>query len=74
MVIDDSFYMSLAISKAWDYQLLTFPNPAVGAVVVKNGEILSVQAHECAGKAHAEVLALKYAYIKKKPNKCVKSN
>ncbi|MCK9336464.1 MAG: bifunctional diaminohydroxyphosphoribosylaminopyrimidine deaminase/5-amino-6-(5-phosphoribosylamino)uracil reductase RibD [Arcobacteraceae bacterium] len=67
MVIDDNFYMSLAINEAWGNQLLTFPNPAVGSVVVKSGEILSIEAHKKAGLPHAEVLALKYAYLKQNP-------
>lgn len=68
MKIDDSFYMNLAINEAWKYQLLTYPNPAVGAVVVKNGELLSIEAHKSAGQSHAEVNALKAAFIKKYPN------
>ncbi len=57
--------MKLAIDEAWKYQGLTYPNPAVGAVVVgAYGEILSINAHQEAGKPHAEVLALKDAYIK----------
>lgn len=57
--------MNLAIKEAWKYQLLTYPNPAVGCVVVgKNQEILSCEAHKKAGFAHAEVEALKSAYIK----------
>ncbi len=60
----DEFFISLAISKAWEYQLLTYPNPSVGAVVVKNGEILSISAHSEVGKPHAEVEAIKEAYIK----------
>jgi len=57
-------YMDLALEKAWQYQGLTFPNPAVGACVVgKNGEILAVNAHQKAGEAHAEVLALRDAYV-----------
>ena len=65
MIIDDNFYMQLAIDEAWKYQLQTYPNPAVGAVVVKNNELLSICAHQKAGGAHAEVLALKDAFIKK---------
>ncbi|MBR2149514.1 MAG: riboflavin biosynthesis protein RibD, partial [Campylobacter sp.] len=39
----DEFYLSLAIDKAWDCQLLTYPNPAVGAVILdENGQILSI--------------------------------
>ncbi len=58
----DEFYMRLALDEAWKYQLLTYPNPAVGAVVVKNGRILAVEAHRKAGTSHAEVMALVMAY------------
>ena len=58
----DEFYMQLALDEAWKYQLLTYPNPAVGAVVVQEGRILSVEAHQKAGTSHAEVLALLGAY------------
>lgn len=68
MKINDNFYMKLAIDEAWKYQLLTYPNPAVGCVVVKNGEILAIEAHKEAGQAHAEVNALKAAYVKKHTN------
>jgi len=65
MVIDSNFYMNLALREAWKYQGLTYPNPAVGCVVVgKHGELLAINAHKKAGEAHAEVLALKDAYIK----------
>jgi diaminohydroxyphosphoribosylaminopyrimidine deaminase/5-amino-6-(5-phosphoribosylamino)uracil reductase len=60
--MNDAFYMQLALDEAWKYQLLTYPNPAVGAVVVKHGRILSVAAHQKAGTSHAEVLALLSAY------------
>ncbi len=73
MKIDDNFYMKLAIDEAWKYQLLTYPNPAVACVVVKNGEILSIEAHKEAGMPHAEVNALKAAYIKKHPNDLLKT-
>ena len=65
MVIDDNFFMSLALKEAWKYQGLTYPNPAVGCCVVRdNSEILSVEAHKKAGSPHAEVNALKSAYYK----------
>lgn len=73
MKIDDKFYMKLAIDEAWKYQFLTYPNPAVGCVVVKNGEILSIEAHKEAGMPHAEVNALKAAYLKKNPNDVIKT-
>lgn len=57
--------MNLALDLAWEYQLLTFPNPAVGAVCIgEHGEILSVGAHKRAGGPHAEVYALRDAYAR----------
>jgi len=57
--------MRLALNEAWKYQLLTYPNPAVGAVVVGAcGEVIAVAAHREAGKPHAEVLAIRDAYVK----------
>lgn len=61
---ENSFFMQLAISKAWEFQGLTYPNPAVGAVIVKNKAILSIEAHQKAGSSHGEVLALLSAYEK----------
>ena len=58
----DEFYMQLALDKAWEYQGLTYPNPAVGAVVTLNGTIVAIEAHQQAGTSHAEVLALLSAY------------
>ena len=58
----DEFYMQLALNKAWEYQGLTYPNPAVGAVVTLDGKILAIEAHQKAGTSHAEVLALRSAY------------
>ena len=64
MKIDDNFYMKLAIDEAWKYQLLTYPNPAVGCVIVKDGKLLAIEAHKESGQAHAEVNALKEAFLK----------
>jgi diaminohydroxyphosphoribosylaminopyrimidine deaminase/5-amino-6-(5-phosphoribosylamino)uracil reductase len=58
----DEIYMQLALNKAWEYQGLTYPNPAVGTVVTLNGKILAIEAHQKAGTSHAEVLALLKAY------------
>ena len=62
VAMNDEFYMQLALDKAWEYQLRTYPNPAVGAVVTLNGTILAIEAHQKAGTSHAEVLALLSAY------------
>ena len=59
MVTDDNFYMQLALDAAWSYQGLTFPNPAVGCVIVDSqGKLLSIGAHHKAGSAHAELHAV----------------
>ncbi len=60
--MNNEFYIQLALNKAWQYQGLTYPNPAVGAVVTYNGEIVAIEAHQKAGTSHAEVLALMSAY------------
>ncbi len=39
----------------------TSPNPLVGAVIVKDGEIVGEGFHPCAGEPHAEVFALQAA-------------
>ncbi|MBZ7986088.1 bifunctional diaminohydroxyphosphoribosylaminopyrimidine deaminase/5-amino-6-(5-phosphoribosylamino)uracil reductase RibD [Campylobacter sp. Cr9] len=51
--------MSLALKEAWKYQFLTYPNPAVGCLVLdKYGKILSIKAHKAAGTFHAERLCV----------------
>ena len=65
VVQSDNALMKIALASAWAYQGVTFPNPAVGAVLSHdNGDIISVGAHKMAGFPHAEVEALKSAYIK----------
>ncbi|MBN2896524.1 MAG: bifunctional diaminohydroxyphosphoribosylaminopyrimidine deaminase/5-amino-6-(5-phosphoribosylamino)uracil reductase RibD [Campylobacterales bacterium] len=57
--------MRLAIEEAWKAQGSTLPNPAVGAVLVSSsGELLGLGAHQRAGGAHAELLALRNAGAK----------
>ena len=66
-------YMKQALIEAWKYQFLTYPNPAVGACVVQDSNILAVEAHHKAGMPHAEVNALKTAFLKKYPNSKLKN-
>lgn len=56
-------FLELACEKAWEYQGLTYPNPAVGCAVVKDGALISCEAHKKAGEPHAEVEALKSAFF-----------
>ena len=51
--------MRLAIREARKGIGKTAPNPAVGAVLVRNGKIVSKGWHRAAGKPHAEVEALR---------------
>lgn len=57
----DERYMRLALSLAKKAQGLTSPNPAVGAVIVKNGKIIGEGYHRRAGLPHAEINALNMA-------------
>ncbi|RIW35115.1 bifunctional diaminohydroxyphosphoribosylaminopyrimidine deaminase/5-amino-6-(5-phosphoribosylamino)uracil reductase RibD [Bacillus salacetis] len=54
-------YMKLALSLASAGKGQTSPNPAVGAVVIKDGEIIGMGAHLKAGEPHAEVHAIRQA-------------
>ena len=58
----NDIYMQQALKEAWKYQLRTYPNPAVGCLVLFNNEIVALEAHQKAGTSHAEVLALLKAY------------
>jgi len=63
-MVNDDFYMSLALNEAWKYQGLTYPNPAVGSLIIdKNSKILSISAHKKQGDSHAELNTVKEAYI-----------
>ena len=56
--MDDTQYMRMALDlarKGWGY---TSPNPMVGAVVVKDGEVIGKGFHERVGGPHAEVNAI----------------
>lgn len=58
---NDEKYMQRAIELAKKGEGKTFPNPCVGAVVVKGGEILGEGFHDKAGSPHAEIHALTQA-------------
>lgn len=49
---------------AWEWQGLTYPNPAVGAAAAYKGEIIAISAHRQAGGPHAEVLLLKECFLR----------
>jgi diaminohydroxyphosphoribosylaminopyrimidine deaminase / 5-amino-6-(5-phosphoribosylamino)uracil reductase len=55
---NDKRYMQQALSLAKKGKGFTSPNPAVGAVVVKNDMVIGQGWHKGAGLAHAEVVAI----------------
>jgi diaminohydroxyphosphoribosylaminopyrimidine deaminase/5-amino-6-(5-phosphoribosylamino)uracil reductase len=54
----DKHFMSMALSLARQAKGTTFPNPSVGAVIVKNNEIVATGATAFCGGPHAEKAAL----------------
>ncbi|MFF2482107.1 bifunctional diaminohydroxyphosphoribosylaminopyrimidine deaminase/5-amino-6-(5-phosphoribosylamino)uracil reductase RibD [Paenibacillus sp. NPDC058071] len=60
-VINDSYYMSLALDMAAKAAGQTGINPVVGCVVVKEGRIIGIGTHLKRGTGHAEVHALQMA-------------
>ncbi len=56
-----SHYLRLALAEAAIRQGRTPPNPAVGAVVVRGGEVVATGFHWGAGFPHAEVVAIERA-------------
>ncbi|WP_188887964.1 bifunctional diaminohydroxyphosphoribosylaminopyrimidine deaminase/5-amino-6-(5-phosphoribosylamino)uracil reductase RibD [Paenibacillus radicis (ex Gao et al. 2016)] len=60
-VLNDSYYMGLALELAAKAAGQTGINPVVGCVVVKEGRIIGVGTHLKRGTGHAEVHALQMA-------------
>ncbi|MFC5699832.1 bifunctional diaminohydroxyphosphoribosylaminopyrimidine deaminase/5-amino-6-(5-phosphoribosylamino)uracil reductase RibD [Cohnella faecalis] len=60
-LLNDEYYMRLALQLANGASGQTGVNPVVGCVVVKDGRILGMGAHLKRGEAHAEVHALNMA-------------
>ena len=58
--IDEKF-MAMTLRLSRRYWGLSSPNPAVGAVLVKDGQIIAQGVHKQAGQPHGEVLALQKA-------------
>ena len=50
--------MQVALDLSKDFKFTAKPNPVVGALVVRNGEIVAQGAHESWGKNHAEINCL----------------
>jgi len=57
----DKHFMSLALDLAEEGRGITSPNPMVGALVVRDGQIVGKGYHRKAGSDHAEIIALREA-------------
>jgi diaminohydroxyphosphoribosylaminopyrimidine deaminase/5-amino-6-(5-phosphoribosylamino)uracil reductase len=57
----DERFMAKALQLAQKAEGKTSPNPMVGCVIVKNGDIIGQGYHHKAGEPHAEILALSEA-------------
>ncbi|WP_290522127.1 bifunctional diaminohydroxyphosphoribosylaminopyrimidine deaminase/5-amino-6-(5-phosphoribosylamino)uracil reductase RibD [Aggregatibacter sp. oral taxon 458] len=57
----DVAFMQLALDLAKQGEFTTTPNPSVGCVLVKDGEVVGKGFHAKAGEPHAEVMALREA-------------
>jgi len=62
----DAFYMARALELARKGVYSTHPNPRVGCVIVRDGEVVGEGWHVRAGEPHAEVHALRHAGDKAK--------
>lgn len=56
--MNDRFFISRTIALAARAKGMTSPNPMVGALLVRNGKIISEGYHRKAGTPHAEVIAI----------------
>jgi diaminohydroxyphosphoribosylaminopyrimidine deaminase/5-amino-6-(5-phosphoribosylamino)uracil reductase len=57
----DETFMRRALDLAWTAAGRTRPNPMVGAVIVRDGEVVGEGLHARCGQAHGEVVALEDA-------------
>lgn len=60
-MISDEQFMQAALDLAATAEGRTRPNPAVGALVVKNDQVIGEGFHPAAGQPHAEIFALRQA-------------
>ncbi len=58
---NDEYFMHLALLESKKARSISYPNPDVGAVIVKNNKLISTGYTREYGKEHAEVMAVKNA-------------
>lgn len=57
--MNDFYFMNIAYRQALKGKTTVSPNPMVGAVIVKNGKVVSQGFHHHRGGPHAEIVAMK---------------
>src|SRR5699024_8665720 len=57
----DQYWMGQALALAQAALYSTAPNPRVGCIIVRDGQVLGSGATLPAGQAHAEIVALEHA-------------
>ena len=68
--LSDQYYMAQALRLAERGLWSTDPNPRVGCVIVRDGEIVGEGWHQVAGEPHAEIHALRMAKDKAAGSTC----
>ena len=61
--MDDNHFMEMALDLAKKGRGFTAPNPMVGAVIVRDNQVVGKGFHQAAGMAHAEINAIDNAGI-----------
>jgi len=70
MALKEEGFMRLVLELAGKGWPEVAPNPLVGCVIVKNGEVLATGYHKCFGEAHAEVNAIQALPARISPKDC----
>jgi diaminohydroxyphosphoribosylaminopyrimidine deaminase/5-amino-6-(5-phosphoribosylamino)uracil reductase len=65
-ILSDTEGMSLALEWAAKGMYITAPNPRIGCVIVRDGEVIGAGHTQPAGQAHAEIQALRDAHARGK--------
>ena len=60
--------MQVALDLSKDFKFTAKPNPVVGALLVRNGEIVAQGAHESWGENHAEINCLNNCLLYTSPS------
>ena len=62
----DKYYLDMTLKLAEKGEFTVYPNPKVGAVIVKNNKVVGSGYHKSPGSPHAEAIAIKKAGLKAK--------